>query len=311
MGPGYWVWLIPLGSGSTSVGIVVDAHLHPLTSMTTFEKALTWLEQHEPQCAAVVAAQRAGLQDFKVLKNYSYSCETAFSADRWSLVGEAAAFLDPFYSPGSDYIAMGNTLTCDLIEKDLSGTDITDIANYYNGIYFLLFDSNMTLFEHQYPLYGNAQVMAFKIIWDWAYYWSITGTIFFHNRLCDLDMFLRIRRNLKRAGRLNRDMQLLLRRWHESGNDNVPATFVDVARIPCMAELNRSLTDHLDAAQFEQRFGDNVAGLKIIAGEIAGHIARQRPGIAIDGFKELVSEQLTLLAPLQAMLFPSTKAASA
>ena len=30
MGVGYWVWLIPLGSGSTSVGIVVDATLHPL-----------------------------------------------------------------------------------------------------------------------------------------------------------------------------------------------------------------------------------------------------------------------------------------
>ena len=29
MGPGYWVWLIPLGSGSTSFGIVVDAAMHP------------------------------------------------------------------------------------------------------------------------------------------------------------------------------------------------------------------------------------------------------------------------------------------
>ena len=31
--------------------------------------------------------------------------------DRWALVGEAGPFLDPFYSPGSDYIAMANTLT--------------------------------------------------------------------------------------------------------------------------------------------------------------------------------------------------------
>ena len=29
MGIGYWVWLIPLGSGSTSVGIVADSDIHP------------------------------------------------------------------------------------------------------------------------------------------------------------------------------------------------------------------------------------------------------------------------------------------
>ena len=31
MGRGYWVWLIPLGSGSTSIGIVADGDLHPFT----------------------------------------------------------------------------------------------------------------------------------------------------------------------------------------------------------------------------------------------------------------------------------------
>ncbi len=29
-GPGYWAWLIPLGSGAHSVGIVCDAKMHPL-----------------------------------------------------------------------------------------------------------------------------------------------------------------------------------------------------------------------------------------------------------------------------------------
>jgi len=34
------------------------------------------------------------------------------------LTGEAGAFLDPFYSPGSDYIAMANTFITDLIVRD-------------------------------------------------------------------------------------------------------------------------------------------------------------------------------------------------
>ena len=44
--------------------------------------------------------------------DFSYGCKQVYSgADRWCLVGEAGAFLDPFYSPGSDFIAMANTFT--------------------------------------------------------------------------------------------------------------------------------------------------------------------------------------------------------
>ena len=32
VGAGYWVWLIPLGSGATSVGIVTDETIHPQSS---------------------------------------------------------------------------------------------------------------------------------------------------------------------------------------------------------------------------------------------------------------------------------------
>ncbi|WP_425528647.1 NAD(P)/FAD-dependent oxidoreductase, partial [Xanthomonas citri] len=42
-GPGYWFWLIPLSSGAHSLGIVCDADQHPLESMNTHEKAMTWL----------------------------------------------------------------------------------------------------------------------------------------------------------------------------------------------------------------------------------------------------------------------------
>ena len=34
-------------------------------------------------------------------------------------MGEAGAFLDPFYSPGSDFIAISNTLSTDLITRFL------------------------------------------------------------------------------------------------------------------------------------------------------------------------------------------------
>jgi hypothetical protein len=39
MGRGYWVWFIPPGSGSASVGIVADAKLHPFLRISKLEPA--------------------------------------------------------------------------------------------------------------------------------------------------------------------------------------------------------------------------------------------------------------------------------
>jgi flavin-dependent dehydrogenase len=148
-GEGYWAWLIPLSSGSHSVGIVCDAKLHPLATMNTFEKALEWFRIHQPRLAQEVASKRHLLQDFCFLRDFSYGCKQVFSGDdRWALTGEAGVFLDPFYSPGSDFIAISNTYITDLIalankgdEMALQSLTITaeylgeGISNLVHGIY--------------------------------------------------------------------------------------------------------------------------------------------------------------------------------
>ena len=173
MGPGYWVWLIPLASDSISIGIVTDAKMHPFEEINRFERALAWLHAHEPQCAQVIEQYRDRLQDFRVMKDYCHSCEQVYSDERWCLTGEAGVFLDPFYSPGSDMIAISNGLICDLINSELDGEDIEEKAAIHNRLLLLLNDSWRGTYEHQYPLMGNAQVMTAKIIWDTAIYWAV------------------------------------------------------------------------------------------------------------------------------------------
>ena len=48
--------------------------------------------------------------DFLRIQDFSYGSTRAFSADRWTLVGEAFGFIDALYSPGSDFIGFTNTL---------------------------------------------------------------------------------------------------------------------------------------------------------------------------------------------------------
>ena len=118
MGAGYWVWLIPLGSGSHSFGIVADGEMHPFNRINRFERAMDWLREFEPQCAEIMEAHTGELEDFLALQHFAHSCARVFSPDRWALVGEAGVFTDPFYSPGSDFIAMGNDYVTDLILRD-------------------------------------------------------------------------------------------------------------------------------------------------------------------------------------------------
>ena len=46
-----------------------------------------------------------------------------FSPERWCLTGDAGAFLDPLFSPGSDFIGICNSLITDLVTPDLDGED--------------------------------------------------------------------------------------------------------------------------------------------------------------------------------------------
>ena len=95
MGEGYWVWLIPLASGSTSVGIVADERVHPLRTYNSLDRAIAWLEKHEPQCASKIVPFLDQVQDFRAMKHYSHECTQVFSRHRWGLTGEAGTISRP------------------------------------------------------------------------------------------------------------------------------------------------------------------------------------------------------------------------
>ena len=99
--------MIPLSSGPISIGIVADPRFHPWEEMNTLDAAIDWIRQHEPQLGESLDARRDQVEDFLKVEDFSYGTKRSFYGDdRWCLVGEAGPFLDPFYSPGSDYIAM-------------------------------------------------------------------------------------------------------------------------------------------------------------------------------------------------------------
>ncbi len=266
MGAGYWVWLIPLGSGSTSVGIVVDATIHPYSRVNRFGRALDWLREFEPQCADVVKAHEADLEDFLALRGFAYGCSRVFSPDRWALVGEAGLFTDPFYSPGSDFIAIGNDYAVDLIRRGRSGEDVAARVEQYNETYLRLYDAFLRLYEGQYPIMGNAQVMTAKVAWDNACYWAITALLFFQRRYRQPDFIASIEPLMRRFFLLHARMQQFLKAWSGVDAGHYGAGFTSVVAPAWLRRLQAELGQPpIEDAALRARLDSNFALLEQFA----------------------------------------------
>ena len=291
-GPGYWFWLIPLASGAHSLGIVCDAKMHPLDTMNTFEKAMAWLHEHQPQVARSLEKPEHTLQDFLFLRHFSYGCKQVFSGDRWALTGEAGLFLDPFYSPGSDFIAMSNTFICDLIGKDRAGQSFAPYADIYQQMYFSFYENTLTLYQDQYPIFGDAQVMPVKVIWDYTYYWALLAPLFFGQRLTHINLIGKLRPQFLRGRQLNLSVQALLREWGQRNTAPLAPDdrFLNQHDVDWFHEMNRALLDELDDAAFLRRIGDNVARMEWLAGEILARARAEHPDIDGHGLDVLLAE---------------------
>lgn len=281
MGPGYWVWLIRLASGSTSVGIVTDTNIHPFEEMNLFERALVWLHRHEPQCAKEIERHRTKIQDFRVMKDYSYSCEQVFSGERWCLVGEAGVALDPLYSPGGDLIAIGNGLACDLICRYLNGEDIQSRALVHDKLFLSIASIWLSIYEQQYTLMDNAQIMVTKIIWDTAFYWGIFGLLYFHDTFRNIADSPNVAANLSRIALLSNRIQAFFREWHaldasckeHSSQVDLSDRFVDLyAPLDFMVKLHTGMAAGLSTAALDGQFAANVRLFERLAGQIVSTV---------------------------------------
>ncbi len=161
--PGYWLWLIQLESGPISIGVCADPRFHPWEEINSFEGFMDWMKRNEPQLHAEIDGRREDVLDFLRVQDFSYGSTRFFSPERWTLVGEAGGFLDALYSPGSDFIGFSNTFSAELIERELDGEDVTELAEFYNDFYLNLFNTTAHLYRDNYQLFGNPQVMVLEV----------------------------------------------------------------------------------------------------------------------------------------------------
>ncbi|GHO89517.1 NAD(P)/FAD-dependent oxidoreductase [Dictyobacter formicarum] len=276
-GTGYWVWIIRLASGSTSIGIVADPKVHPFDSMNRFDRALAWLHKHEPQFAEVIERGQEDIQDFRVMKHYAYSSEQVFSSNRWCLTGEAGVFADPLYSPGSDFIAISNGFICDLIARDLNGEDIRERSTIYNRVFLRFTDAWLGIYDKQYGLLGNAQVMVTKITWDTGLYWAINSLLYFQGKWTALGYNRKLTTHLNRIFLLTSRIQAFFREWaaidQALQQPELSDAFADYYNpLDFMKKLHIGMAADLTDAEMDAQFVANVQLLERLAGKLVSTV---------------------------------------
>ncbi len=171
--PGYWIWFIPLGRGVTSVGVVTERSAVWDEGLRKEKGFIQFLRGHRAVSSLLADANLIDIGSYGQL---AYSTCRYFSGDRWGLTGEAAAFTDPFYSPGSDFIALENDFLTDLIRRDLHGETsemLHDRAQLYSNYMGFRYEANMRLYRGLYSTLGSYELFKLKWHLDVALYYHL------------------------------------------------------------------------------------------------------------------------------------------
>ncbi len=167
---GYWIWFIPLGNGVTSVGAVCERDKWD-DRWRGQEGFLAFLREHR---VVREMLEDAELKDFGSYKQLAFGTSQFFSEERWAVIGDAGAFTDPFYSPGSDFIAIENDFVTELICRDGEEPQAQwqERLKTYEAFMHHRFETTMLLYQDQYKYFGSYELMRLKLLFDISGYYN-------------------------------------------------------------------------------------------------------------------------------------------
>jgi hypothetical protein len=103
--------------------------------------------------------------------SYAHDCRQTISANRWALAGEAGRFTDPLYSPGSDLIAIYNTLVVDAIETEDKAV-LEEKVLLAEQIERAMYEAYVPTYELSYNALGDQEAFTLKYTWELAIYFG-------------------------------------------------------------------------------------------------------------------------------------------
>ena len=166
MGHGWWCWIIPLKGGDVSAGLVYDSRIFKLREGANLGERLRAHLLTHPVGKEVFGAAQLIENDTHAFSALPYS-SAQVCGEGWAIVGDAAGFIDPLYSPGLDFCSYTSSYVAEMVAANLAGEDVRERLSYYNTqypiTYRLWFE---TLYRDKYFYMGDAELMSAALLLD-------------------------------------------------------------------------------------------------------------------------------------------------
>ena len=178
MGAGWWCWFIPLKGGDTSIGLVFDQRLCSLPPGPSLgERLRSFLLERHPVARELLTDAQFQADDVTYRKNLPYST-TTFAGDGFALVGDAAGFIDPFYSPGLDWVSYTSSAAADLILAERRGeTDIPSRIERHNRDFTRGYDRwFQAIYQNKYEYMGEFDLLRVAFLLDLGLYYIFVAS---------------------------------------------------------------------------------------------------------------------------------------
>lgn len=173
-GYGYWIWAIPLRGGETSLGVVWDKRLVDVPGANPEDRLVRFLKTN-PLTRELIEGAEAVPGDARMYGHLPYLVDRC-AGDGWSCVGDAAGFLDPFYSPGLDQMAFSVSWTLEALKmrrtmepaKFVEAVELH--AKRYDRFFRYFFEA---IYQDKYYLMGDYDTMTASFLMDTALYYAV------------------------------------------------------------------------------------------------------------------------------------------
>jgi flavin-dependent dehydrogenase len=178
--PGCWWWHIQLNNATTSIGVVYDKKI---ITETDPEKFFDDFLRTDSQLRQITEQATRG--PIKHLPKLPYLSKRLYD-DGIVVIGDAAAFIDPLFSPGIEFIAQQSIWLSDLIADYF----VNEKMNYrkwnrYEKIFLQAFSNRILVYEKRYQLMGSYDLFSNWVQLDFFAYFGFTviPSVWFPSRM--------------------------------------------------------------------------------------------------------------------------------
>jgi flavin-dependent dehydrogenase len=270
---GLWLWVIPL-QGVTSLGLVYDTRVIRPEEVNDPGLLVKWICEHFP-------AFTRDLPNRTILhsgsyRDYSFDAVQTIDRNRWAMVGEAARWSDPLYSPGGDVISIYNTLVCDsILTPDQADLDLK--VPLYEALERAVYAAYLPSFEIGYDCLGDQEAHSLKYVWELTIYFSFYVFPFINDLFTDRRFIVAFLRTFTKLGRINMKLLMMLRdyyHWKKANREPNTAPiffeFFDIQALSVAEQAFYKVGVSIDEARMV--LDEQFANVVMLARYLAAHV---------------------------------------